>query len=189
MALPFAIKASPNGSCFAHVASRLTFGHKFNHVEMHCRIVVEGVLNREKYLDPVYMAQGIWNFHYKSTVCELYATLSGAYDLTNSKEDTRLIYNRDIFNFCLKGVEASQFQFCQLVNVLNIPLMSIYPIMPAHKQLREGHLQQRKAYNQVIAPYSIPWGDHLADHIAGGIMWTMAIHGLLTPNHFITVVL
>ncbi len=188
VALPFAIKASPNGSCFAHAASRLTFGHEFNHVEMHCQIVVEGVLNREKYLDPVYMAQGIQNFHYKSTVPELYATLGGVYDSTNSKEDTGLIYNRDIFNFHLKGVEAGQFQFCQLVNVLNVPLMSIYLIMPAHEQLREGHLQQRKAYNQVIALYSIPWGDHLADHIARGIMWTMATHGLSTPNHFITMV-
>ena len=185
---PFAIRSTPDGSCFAHAASRLVFGHEDFHKEIRCRIVIEGVMNREIYLDPEYMKRGIRNYRYKCSVPELYATLGGAYDGYNSKEDVALIYNRDIFNYRLDGEEAGQFQMVQLVNVIGAPLMSIYPILKAHEGLQEGHLQQRKTYNRVIAPYSMPWSDHLNDHIAGGIMWTMSNAGFKRPNHFVAVV-
>ena len=55
---PFTAQSSGNGNCFFNVMSLLAYGNEDHALEMRIRVVIEGVKNREKYLDENKLSQG-----------------------------------------------------------------------------------------------------------------------------------
>ena len=157
-------------------------------VEIRVRLVIEGVVNKAKYLDNDYLSFGLSNFYLQGGPVATLALLSGAYGAKNTGDDVELIYNKDIFDFRQEGQEASRFQMHQLAGITGLTLMSIYPIYKAHEELRETYLQTRKLYNRVI--YS-PHRELRKRDPALAIMWTPASFdgaAKRTPNHFVPIV-
>ena len=181
---PYPIRSSPDLSCFAHAASRICYGNEYNHIEMRCRIVVEGVTHDKHYKQENILASGM-AAPPTSKIKDLYANLSGAYDWQNTKEDVDLVYNRDIFDYRKPNAEASQWQMHQFASVLGCSIYSLYPSFPAQAAGVRGHVGMREAYNRIITPRQ---SMQVSGNPYAAIQWTMSTPSLNIPNHFVAVV-
>lgn len=187
MAMPFPVSTTGDGSCFAHAAARLIFGTEARSLEMRMRLVVEGVINSDKYLNDAYLRFGA-EVDDDFNVLQWYSTLSGAY--SQQQLPPAEVYMREVYNFRELGVEASQWQFHQLASLLGRPVVSMFPMNQAFMDGRRDFINIRAAYNRVI----LPWHEmrDVRDSPPIAIMWTSASSTATpltnSPNHFVSVV-
>jgi hypothetical protein len=179
---PYCVRTSPDGSCFLHAASRMIFGHERRDTELRVRLVVEGVCNKERYLDETFLRIGAEDIDISSIaqdVVSVYALLCGQYDavLTSNEE----VYKSEMFHYRLSTTYSSMWQFHQLACVLQRPVMSVYPYLDGAAR---GHNQMRDAYHRLIQPPS--HNDRRKPY--GVISWTVSDSSRKSPNHFVYVV-
>ena len=186
--MPFPVKTRGDGSCFAHACSRLVYGQEFSHVELRCRLVIEGVCYHKHYKNRDEMSRGLPD-DWRGCIIETYATLGGAYDHQNTRDDYPLVYNNDVFLYRLPGTQAGMWQVHAFVSILECKLAVIYPWLAAHDSAYEGHLNQRRGYNHIIYPrmtQGLP--EAVSNNCFGAIMWTYVNADSRTPNHFMPIV-
>ena len=81
------VEILPDGNCFFRSLSWLVYGTEDKHIEMRSRIVIDSVMNFDKYTHHSYLMQNATNTHKKCIdICEYYCSYSGVTNV--GKRDT-----------------------------------------------------------------------------------------------------
>lgn len=150
---------------------------------MRVRMVCEAIINKDIYMDHEQLGKGLQCNEIPSEVNEVYATLSGSYDDENTLEDQSVIFNNMIWKWRIKGREAGQWMYHIVANLIQKPIVSIYPFLKRHEDGLRSAMAMRQLYNRVIHPT-----DDCMEMAAIAIMWTDAGGRSGEPNHFVSVV-
>lgn len=163
----------------------MIFGNQNHALELRVRIVIEGVLQKDKYLNNDYLLEDLSNFALPGGPALQLCYMSGQYDEKNHPDDVELIYNADIFHFRKADNYGSMWQLHQLAGALGRSFYSIYPIYKVHEDGNNGYLHMRKLYNRLVkSPHD--WDDLVPSF---ALMWTPASYVQEgSPNHFVPVV-
>lgn len=181
------LETKGDGRCFLFAAARCLFGphqaeSEMRVAELRVRLVVEGLVNKDFYLDHYSLGIGLKEYSSSSTVPEMYATFSGVEEGLDTS-DVALVYYNTMFKYRRKYSEAGMWQFHQLANILGAPVISIYPLYPANVSGGELMKNMRKLYHRVI--YQDDPGRSAA---VIAIMWCKSTEEVYSVNHFVTVV-
>ena len=174
------VASSGGGSCFYYSLSRLVYGDELHWIEMRVRVVCEGVLNMNLYLDHEYLCRG-HNFEFGSEndIRRVYATFCSFYrdGMSLDVESIKEYYKREMF--CLRNISeySGIWQFHQAANVLNCCVQSIYP----HTEV----MMVRNELNRTILPRDL---DNEQGSQLVRIMWTKSCGTSSGFNHFVPVV-
>ena len=99
-------------------------------MEIRVRIVCEGIVNIDKYMNEEYLRRGSVKC-YKNGLATQYAQYSDQYSEYAGEKVTpkvvRQIYCAELFATRVPGSFMGIWQLFQLANILNVPVQSIYP--------------------------------------------------------------
>ena len=107
----------------------LVNGDQKHHMEIRVRIVCEGIVNIDKYMNEEYLGRGSVNC-YKNGLATQYAQYSDQYSeyagVKVTPKVVRQIYCAELFATRVPGSFMGIWQLFQLANILNVPVQSIY---------------------------------------------------------------
>jgi hypothetical protein len=127
---PYPIHTIGDGSCFINAAVRQIFGVPCGRqgngrllnfhlaAELKVRLVIEGVINKKRYLDYNYLALGMREESIPTSVTTMYVLMSGVYDDENTLTDFPSLYNRMMFNYSRRNQVSSE------TNAYRAPLLT-----------------------------------------------------------------
>ena len=136
------IKSIADGNCFPRSLSMLIYGNQRSHVEMHVRIIVEGAVNKNKYLNNGYLS-----INSCEDLVSQYCLYSGSLVPCNrlTHESICTTYENELMTIRRDGSYMGIWQFHQAANVLRRPIGSVYP---------EGtNATVRHHINKIILPF------------------------------------
>lgn len=98
---PFPVDTKGDGRCFLFAAARLLFGYADENrvVELRCRLIIEGIMNRDYYLDHGSMGRGLKGGPLQDDVTASYAAQCGATGDWVDLRDIGTIFNNLLFNY------------------------------------------------------------------------------------------
>ena len=176
----FPVATSGYGSCFYYSLSRLVYGDELHSVEMRVRVVHEGIVNMNLYLDHEYLCWG-HSFDYRSEndIRRIYASFCSFYRHGMSLDDGSIenYYKMEMFNVRCRNEYSGIWQFHQAANVLKCKVQSVYP----HTEVQIV----RKELNRVILPMDLESVN--CDELVR-IMWTKGSGVGSGYNHFVPLV-
>jgi hypothetical protein len=176
----FPLSTCGDGNCLPRASSILAFGHERFHTEMRVRIVMEAVLNKDRYLNGKYLQADAVKQH-KGDLTVIYAQYSKVYEkkthLTLTPAVVEDIYCQEVMDVRLNMRYMGIWQLFQLRNVLNRSLFCAYP--------RKGYTPIRPDFHRTVRP----WQSSDKETPVSGIMWTvMGNIEYYNPNHFVALV-
>ena len=116
-----------DGNCFPRSLSCACFGDDSRHVLLRAKIVVEGVYNKQRYLDNSYLSMGLNSLQNESSFTEQYALFSGQYAHGNIDEIIECVYEKEMLEMSHKDTHMGMWQIWASTNVTGRPIMSIFP--------------------------------------------------------------
>ena len=161
-----------DGNCFPRTISYILYRTQEKHVEIRVRIIYEGVLQRNKYLDDMYISHGATNFYRRGTLVEQFAMYSDNYNPINGLNVNKL-YEQEIIDICKDGAFMGIWQIFQTANVIKTPILSVYPT-PANLNVRGDINRQIFCYNEEYNTRE-----------SANIMWTPMQISNSRPCHFV----
>ena len=166
-----------DGNCFTRSLSMICYGHSKKHKELRTMLCLEGVMNKEHYLDNDYLNL---NGKYEANLVEYFAIISESYNsVVTSQWNCHImekIYENEVLNLAKPGQYCSMWQLYQAANIIGRPIYSIFPT---------GNMEEfRSRSNRLILPIRYC----LRDNDAVAIMWTKISRTVTNPNHFVPVV-
>ena len=170
-----AIKTIGDGNCLCRALSRAYFNTDERHIEIRARIVIEGVVNMDKYLNDDCLERGATLLHENADLPTVFATFSEYYTPGQKvTEDTiQYIYSMEIYSCARLGAYMGIWQLAQSSTVLGVPLHTIYP--------HRGESSLRNDFHRIFFPVMYPT---VADDEPIVIMWTGMRRGSI-PSHFV----
>jgi len=176
------VKAYGDGNCLARSVSILLFGHEEFFDEVRARIVIEGILNEDIYLDHAYL--------------NIDATYKNWPDITHqfvqyspkmiagaklNEEVIRKVYRAEMMEVRRNGTYMGIWQIIQAANFMQRSLFIVYPLL--------GYADNvRRDMHRLIRPY----GSNDTGKPLCGIMWSHAAmwEGAQqpVPDHFVPLV-
>ena len=96
------------------------------HVEVHVRIIYEGVKNMKRYIDDNYICKGATIVHQTGKTVMQIGRFSHNYNPSEGL-GIRNIYQNEILDICKIGSYIGLRQLFQAANVLQNPFRSVYP--------------------------------------------------------------
>lgn len=187
---PYPVNSTADGNCFVHAASRLFFGHEGYAQELRMRMVLEGLRDPQSYVDHNNLVIGFFSFEKTNLGHDLgavYSSLSEAVGSDKlSAEDQKIpvkVFEHQMFLYRKKGAEAGGWAFHLLANVMQRPVLSCYPDIPA---TTEGFAMMRDTMTRIIYPFNPLY----RDLPFGAIAWVATSPNTRQgqPNHFVAVV-
>lgn len=192
-----AVCSRPDLNCFFNSLSIVAYGDQNHAAEMRVRVVIEGVQNKEKYLDQCHLLQGSKELlAYSGNIVHdylLYSTRAqvnlpedncddyerdkvGYSEMLERNIDRRQqLYETEIFNMRLNKCEAGVWQMHQASSVLQRVVRGVYP--------GQGRFRIRRFLDRDFCP--INGRVNFLDKV--NIMW--CVYGLGSkPNHFVPIV-
>ena len=146
----------PQGLCCA-------FGNDCRHVELRARIVIKGVLNKNRYLDNTYLSLGSSCIRSGGTYTEQYALFSGQHAHGDLQDVIESVYEEEMVEMLQSNTYMGMWQIWQSTNVLGRPIKSIFP--------DHGSPAFRSDFNRLCVPYNA-W---LRNKEPYYIMWTPTV--------------
>ena len=173
-----AIKTNGDGNCFCRAVSKGYYNTESKHNEIRARIVIEGVLNMDKYLSDDCLERGATYVHNNAELPLVFATFSDYYTPGQklTKNTINYIYSMEIYSCSRLGSYMGIWQLAQSSSVLGIPIHSIYPV--------RGDCTVRNDFNRMFFPVEYPT---TSDDQPLVIMWTGVRSGG-TPVHFVPLI-
>ena len=170
-----AIRTLGDGNCLCRALSRAFFNDDSLHIELRARMVVEGVLNKDKYTSDNCLERGASYIHNNADLPTVFATFSEYYTPGQklSAEMIRNIYSLEIHGCARMGAYLGLWQLAQSSTVLGVPIHTIYP----H---RAGSI--RNDFHRIFFPVDFPVD--ISDEEPLVIMWTGMRSGSV-PVHFV----
>ena len=164
-----------DGNCLFRAVSLLVFGDEDHHAEFRVRTLLELIMNESSYLDQNHlMTVSSTEAATKQNIQE-YILLTSVDDPTVDFKDA---YRKYLMSTICNGKYSSLLHMYALPNVLQCPILSIYPD-------RQVVGIDRNIHNQRINP-SKGSKQHIQDPVA--IMWTHTVSDSgdnWIPNHFV----
>ena len=172
-----AILTDGDGNCLSRSVSKGYFNSDCHHAEIRVRIVIEAVINMDKYLIHECLERGATYIHKNADLPTVFATFSEFYTpgqkLTN--ETIQSIYCMEAYSCSRLGSYMGLWQLAQTSSALGIPLHTIYPV--------RGESGIRNDFNRMFFP--VNYNDTDNEPIV--IMWTGLQRGS-APIHFIPLI-
>ena len=109
------------------------------HIEIRAKIVIESVINKEKYLNHEYLSQGAVEVREDVTLPEIFTMFSGQNAAGLSDNIVESVYEKEIMSLTKKGSYMGMWQLFAAANVLAHPIRSIFPL--------RGSAQFRRNFN------------------------------------------
>ena len=176
----FPVESNGGGSCFYYSLSRLVYGNELHCIEMRVRVVHEGIMNMNLYLDHDYLCRNHdFECGSENDIRKVYASFSSFYQNGMSLDDRSIekYYKREMFGLRKFSEYSGIWQFHQAANVLKCCVQSIYP----HSDV----LMVRNELNRTILPDNL---DDINSVELVRIMWTKSTGHSFGFNHFVPVV-
>ena len=119
-----------DGNCFGCSISKSFWNHDGKHIELHARIVMEGIINIEYYLHDDFLQRGATWIHDNAELPLVFATFSEFYTPGQrmTKESIRYIYTMEMYSCSQMGSYMGIWQMAQAALVLRTPIHVIYPV-------------------------------------------------------------
>ena len=133
-----------DGNCCPRSLSIAAFGDDSRHIEMRAKIVVESVLNKERYLSHEYLAQGATGVREDVTFPEVYAMFSGQNAAGLSENIIETVYEHEIMGITRNGSYMGIWQLFAAANVIGHPIRSVFPL--------RGSESFRRDFNRMCLP-------------------------------------
>ena len=117
-----------DGNCCPHSLSIAGFGDDSKHIQIRAKIVIESVINKEKYLNHEYLSQGAVEVCEDVTLPEIFTRFSGQNAAGLSDNIVESVYKKEIMSLTKKGSYMGMWQLFAAANVLAHPIRSIFPL-------------------------------------------------------------
>ena len=169
-----AIHTKGDGNCLSRSLSRTMWGDSSSHLEVRTRIIIEGVVNKKKYLQHENLAYGAKRIPDDESLQEVYAKYSDFYLSGQVMTENAIdyLYSREMYSCATKNSYLGLWQIAQAASVFGVPIRSVYPNI--------GEMFMRMDFNRTFYPL-----DSNKLHIQPlQVMWT-ATKGSYSPNHFV----
>lgn len=168
----------PDGNCFCRSLAKVVRDDEEMYWEFRCRLVHEGVLREEKYLNNTNLEIGAnASGGAPVNICEHYTTYSSEYDPSKklNEAEIRRVYQQEWYNFRLDTCYAGAYQFHAAASVLGATIYSHYSnqVIPfIHNDL-----------NRKMSPLQLGADEEAAHSIH--ILWTKSSKDVGRLNHFV----
>ena len=116
-----------DGNCLPHSLSCTAFGTNCRHIELRARIVIEGVLHKNRYLDNAYLSMGSRSLRTTGSYTEQYALFSGQHAHGDLQDVIKSVYEQEMLEMSWLNTYMGMWQIWQATNVLGRPIKSIFP--------------------------------------------------------------
>lgn len=169
------IETIGDGNCCPRSICTAIFLDDSRHYEMRLRLLIEGVTNKQLYLDNDYLCDGAALIHQNGTFPEQYAMFSGQYispETRDIDDIVETVYEKEMLQIRKPFKFMGMWQLWAASNVLKRPVRSVFPL--------RGSVNFRSDFNRMCLPR-----DHLyrnRDPVV--IMWTPTAVSS-TVNHFV----
>ena len=161
-----------DGNCYPTSLSCAACGNDSRHVLLRAKIVVEGVYNKQRYLDNNYLSKGSNSLRTEGSYSEQYALFSGQSAHGNIEDIIESVYEKEMLEMSQKNTHMGMWQIWASTNVIGRPIMSIFP--------DRGSSAFRSDFNRLCVPYLA----QLRKKEPIYIMWTPTVyHGPI--QHFV----
>ena len=91
------------GNCCTRSLSIAGFGDKSKHIQIRAKIVIESVINKEKYLNHEYLSQGAVQIHEDVMLPEMYSMFSSQNAAGLSDNIVESVYEKEILSLTKIG--------------------------------------------------------------------------------------
>ena len=152
-----------DGNCLTQSLSCTAFGTDSRHVELRARIVIEGVINKNRYLDNAYLSVGSSCVRSTGSYTEQYALFSGQHAHGDLQDVIESVYEQEMVEMSQTNTYMGMWQIWQATNVLGRPIKSIFP--------DRGSQAFRADFNRLCVPYN----QRLRNKEPFYIMWTPTV--------------
>ena len=124
-----AIKIPGDRNCLCRSVSYSYSGDNSMHIEMRLRIIVEGVIHKDKYMSNTYLVKGL-SIDRAEPLPYLYVQYSDYYVNGQRITDNTVeyIYSRELHDCSKMNSYMGLWQMAQAASVINIPIKSVYPM-------------------------------------------------------------
>ena len=166
-----------DGNCLPRSLSHAYIGDDHMHIELRARIALEGIVNKERYLNPNVMNRG--STIVRESILEVYGQYSDYYRSGQIlTEDTiEYLYCREMHECCKMNSYMGLWQLAQAATVMGLEIKSVYPLF--------GDPVMRQDFNRSFIPATI--GTSVGkneQNTSISIMWTAVRRGSV-PGHFV----
>ena len=182
---PLPVTTIGNGNCLFNALSRLVYGDQAHAIEMRVRLVVEAVMNKDRYLNNRFLQEGhekeiiqLPHMYVDEYIFHTYRPINSSDSvLTTTPSSKNIIYKILTFEMRRVGCEGGIWQFHQAAAVLRCPIRMIYPPVP-HSFGMLRHL-----FNRTFMPDDMENAANPTVHIMFSRCGVS-----VKPNHFVPVV-
>ena len=173
-----AITTIGDGNCLCRALSKAFYNSDSKHIELRVRIIIEGIINKKKYITDECLERGASVVHGNADLPTVFATFSEYYTPGQKISDETLdyIYSMEIYSCCRMSSYMGIWQLAQASSVLGVPVHTIYPI--------RGECSIRNDFHRIFFPIDYPTS---RDDDPVVIMWTGVREGA-APVHFVPLV-
>ena len=154
-----------DGNCLPRAISWSLFGHENCHLEVRLRILIEGVLNKDKYLDNNFLINGASRVHRRGTFPQQYTLFSGQYFPPTGSIDevVETIYEKEMLAIKNKSEFMGMWQIWVASTVVGRKIRSGFPM--------RGSEAFRSDFNRTVVPID----EMNKDKTPLNIMWTPVV--------------
>ena len=132
-------------------------------MKLRARIVIEGVLHKNRYLDNAYLSMGSRSLRTTGPYTEQYALFSRQHAHGDLQDVIESVYEQEMLEMSRSNTYMGMWQIWQATNVLGRPIQSIFP--------DRGSQAFRSDFNQLCVPYN----QRLRNKEPYYIMWTPTV--------------
>ena len=125
-----AVKTKADGNCFCHAMSSALYGTEEHHAEIRARIVIEGVINRDKYTNDTLLSRGSEHQHKTTSLPMVFTKYSKYFTIGQALTENTV----DVF-YCMELHDVSNlssymglWQIAQAATAFQINIQSVYPV-------------------------------------------------------------
>ena len=138
-----AVITGEDGNCFCRSISRLVFGSQEHHLQIHCRIVMDSVMNVVNYTDHNYLMRNASHLHRRcSNIASYYCTYSGVKEVGNrdaTLQGIQSVFREDVLRIRNLREYCGLWQFHSAANVLNSKITMVFPSKHIRSDVRVDH--------------------------------------------------
>ena len=173
------VDITADGNCLPRSLSRIVFGSGGNDREMRVRLVLDGVLNKKKYLNNANLKAGASSKVQDEDFVKRYCRYSDGFDTCRAltKRTIERFYESEWFDYRKRGVYSGIYQLHSAANVLQMKVESYYPDLTVHSV----HVDLHRSL--------FPLGKHDEESLETcHIVWTKSCLGATRLQHFVPLV-
>ena len=125
-----AVFTQGDGNCLCQALSKSFFNTDEFHEEIRVRIIIEGILNKDKDLSDSCLERGATFIHGNADLPTVFATFSEFYTPGQklTKDTVEAIYCMELQNCAKQNSYMGLWQLAQAASVFGVPIHTIYPV-------------------------------------------------------------